>query len=161
MSSTTFSGPVTSTAGFVGAITGAVTGDITGNVTGNVTGNLTGNVGATTSAEIAARNDDSTMEETVIAAGAISTTVAVTKLAVVGGGAVTLEAPTKPGLLKIIIMTTDDGDVTLALTNVVEGSAATTATFSAVTGRLVLVSTLASGGKWIVLKESAAGLALT
>jgi hypothetical protein len=33
MASTTFSGPVTSTAGF----TGAVTGDVTGNVTGSIT----------------------------------------------------------------------------------------------------------------------------
>lgn len=33
MASTTFSGPVTSTNGFVGTVTGAVTGDVTGNVT--------------------------------------------------------------------------------------------------------------------------------
>ena len=39
MASTTFSGPVTSTNGFIGAVTG--------NVTGNVTGTLTGNVVAT------------------------------------------------------------------------------------------------------------------
>ncbi len=38
MASTTFSGPVTSTNGFVGAVTGAVTGNVTGDVTGNVTG---------------------------------------------------------------------------------------------------------------------------
>lgn len=38
MSSTTFSGPVTSTAGFVGAITGNVTGNVTGNLTGAVSG---------------------------------------------------------------------------------------------------------------------------
>ena len=36
MASTTFSGPVTSTNGFVGALTGAVTGNVTGNVTGTV-----------------------------------------------------------------------------------------------------------------------------
>jgi hypothetical protein len=42
MASTTFSGPVTSTNGFVGAVTGAVTGNVTGNVTGDVTGNVTG-----------------------------------------------------------------------------------------------------------------------
>ena len=36
MANTTFSGPVNSTNGFVGAITGAVTGDVTGNVTGGV-----------------------------------------------------------------------------------------------------------------------------
>ena len=33
MASTTFSGPVTSTNGFVGAVTGNVTGDVTGDVT--------------------------------------------------------------------------------------------------------------------------------
>ena len=43
MASTTFSGPVTSTNGFIGAVTG----NITGNITGNVTGTLTGNVDAT------------------------------------------------------------------------------------------------------------------
>ena len=40
MASTTFSGPVTSTNGFVGAVTGAVTGNVTGNVTGAVTGGV-------------------------------------------------------------------------------------------------------------------------
>jgi len=40
MANTTFSGPVTSTNGFVGAVTGDITGDITGNVTGNVTGGV-------------------------------------------------------------------------------------------------------------------------
>lgn len=33
MASTTFSGPVTSTNGFVGAVTGAVTGDVAGTIT--------------------------------------------------------------------------------------------------------------------------------
>ena len=37
MASTTFSGPVTSTGGFVGAVTGAVTGNVTGDVTGSIT----------------------------------------------------------------------------------------------------------------------------
>jgi hypothetical protein len=36
MASTTFSGPVTSTAGFVGATTGNVVGNVTGNVTGYI-----------------------------------------------------------------------------------------------------------------------------
>ena len=40
MASTTFSGPVTSTNGFVG--------DITGNITGNVTGNVTATTGTST-----------------------------------------------------------------------------------------------------------------
>jgi len=41
MASTTFSGPVTSTGGFVGAVTGAVTGNVTGDVTGDVAGSIT------------------------------------------------------------------------------------------------------------------------
>lgn len=40
MASTTFSGPVTSTNGFVGALTGNVTGNVTG-TTVTVTGNVT------------------------------------------------------------------------------------------------------------------------
>ena len=36
MASTTFSGPVTSTNGFIGNVTGAVTGNSTGTLTGNV-----------------------------------------------------------------------------------------------------------------------------
>jgi len=36
MANTTFSGPVTSDNGFVGAVTGNVTGNVTGTVTGNV-----------------------------------------------------------------------------------------------------------------------------
>ena len=143
---TTFKGAVTSTNGFVGAITG--------NVTGNITGNVTGNVGATTSAEIAARCDDSAMVQTLAAPGAVSVTIAETSLAITGGGAVTLAVPTKPAMIKIITMTVDDGnDVTLALTNVVGGSAATTCTFNDANDLIVLVSDLARA-KWVVLKES-------
>jgi hypothetical protein len=36
MASTTFSGPVTSTNGFIGPIVGNVTGDVTGTVNGNL-----------------------------------------------------------------------------------------------------------------------------
>jgi hypothetical protein len=37
MASTTFSGPVTSTNGFVGSVTGNITGNVTGDVAGDVT----------------------------------------------------------------------------------------------------------------------------
>lgn len=104
-----------------------------------------------TGAEIDARCDDSAMVETVVAAGAISVTKAVTTLTLPSGGAVTLAAPTKPGMQKII-MSSNTQTVTLALTNVVGGSAASTATFDAATEKLVLISDVA-GGKWIVLKE--------
>jgi hypothetical protein len=46
MASTTFSGPVTSTNGFVGAVTGNVTGNVTGTVT------ATGNVSMTGTANV-------------------------------------------------------------------------------------------------------------
>lgn len=130
MSRSTFSGPVNSTAGF--QIGGVAIGS--------------------TAAEINVRTDDSAMSETVTAAGAVSTTVSETSLALVGAGAVTLAVPTKPAHIKIITMTADNGDVTMALTNVVGGSAATTCTFNDVNDVIVLVSDLA-GAKWVVLKE--------
>jgi hypothetical protein len=113
---------------------------------------------AATPAEINARCDDSAMSETVIAAGAVSVSVAETSLALVGAGAVTLAVPTKPAMIKIITMTVDNGDVTLALTNVVGGSAATTCTFNDANDVLVLVSDLARA-KWVVLKEVGVTLA--
>jgi hypothetical protein len=139
MTRSTFSGPVNSTAGF--QIAGVAIGS--------------------TAAELNSRTDDSAMEETIAAAGALSTSVAVSHLAIVAGGAVTLDAPTKPGFIKIIDVTSFGSNFTLALTNVVEGTAATTATFTSTAGRLVLVSNSVTSGKWIVLKQSAAGLTLT
>lgn len=45
MANTTFSGPVISDNGFVGAVTGNITGNVTGNVTGTVTGNVVATAG--------------------------------------------------------------------------------------------------------------------
>lgn len=118
-----------------------------------------GIVGLTaTSAEISQLNDVSVYQETISAAGALSATKVVSKLAVVSGGAVTLAVPDASmyGQLKTIEMTTDDGDVTLALTNVVGQSSGTTATFDAVGDALVL---MAAFDKWIVVKEH--GITLT
>lgn len=72
--------------------------------------------------------------------------------------AVTLAAPTIPGITKVIemITRTGTGDVTLALTNVEGGSAATTCTWNSVGDTLILIS---RSNKWIVLKED--GVALT
>ena len=115
-------------------------------------------VGAT-AAELNDRNDDSAMTEIVSVAGAASVTKAETSLdSTAGTFALTLAAPTKPAMIKTIAMTVDNGDVTLALTNVISGSAATTATFSAVGQVLTLVSCLAAS-KWVVLDES--GVVLT
>ena len=57
MASTTFSGPVTSTNGFIGTVTGNLTGNVTGNLTGNVTGTTvtaTGNVTADSATAVVA-----------------------------------------------------------------------------------------------------------
>lgn len=66
--------------------------------------------------------------------------------------AVTLAAPTRAGIVKVIQMlsTTSTNAVTLALTNVIGGTAASSASFDAANETLVLVSVT---GKWLVLKE--------
>ena len=55
-----------------------------------------------TNAEIDARCDDSAMVETRTGAGAISITVAETRLVTTGADALTIAAPTKPGMIKVI-----------------------------------------------------------
>lgn len=110
--------------------------------------------GATLTTTELNRLDDSAEIETVIAAGEISTTKFNTKLEVVAsGGAVTLaECPaTMVGKIKSIRMSVDNGDVTLALTNIVGGTQSTTATFDEVDEELILIGS--SSGKWIVVKE--------
>jgi len=105
-----------------------------------------------TSTEIDQLNDVTAYQESVVAAGALSVTKVYSGLAVVGGGAVTLAAPsaTMLGQIKTIEMTTDDGDVTLSLAEVVGGTAATTCTFDTALGSLVL---LALSTKWVVIKQ--------
>lgn len=119
---------------------------------------LGGTLVTATAAEINQRCDASANTETITAAGAVSITKPHTSLALVGAGAVTLAAPSVDGVVKIIVMTADNGDVTMALTNVVGGSAATTCTFNDANDCIVLVSSLARA-KWIVLKEVGVTLA--
>jgi hypothetical protein len=62
MASTTFSGPVTSTNGFIGAVTGNITGNVTGDVTGTITGNVDSTAGyiqlrTATTSQIASATD--------------------------------------------------------------------------------------------------------
>lgn len=105
-----------------------------------------------TQAEIDLQCDVSAQTETIAAVGALAANKRISNLAVSGGGAVTLAAPSAVmlGMVKIIQMTVDTGDVTLALTNIQGGSAATTATFAAVGDTLVLV---AGVSKWTVIGE--------
>lgn len=109
-----------------------------------------------TAAEIDLQCDVSAQTETIDSGVAVSVLKRITKIdnTVTGAGAITLAAPdaTMLGMVKIIEMTVDGGDVTLALTNVDGGSAATTATFDAVGDALVLV---AGVSKWHVCSETA------
>jgi len=106
-----------------------------------------------TNAEVDARCDDSAMVETVTGAGAISVTKAETRLVTTGANALTLAAPTKPGLVKIITMKTDGGDGTLASTNIVgQSSGSTSITFNDAGDYLVLMAAV-DKGKWVVLVE--------
>ena len=133
---------------------GAVVATFTKDVSGSFASDLYG----ATEAEIDQFNDVSAYQESIVAAGALSVTKVYSGLAVVGGGAVTLAAPSASmlGQLKTIEMTVDDGNVTLALTNVVGQSSGTTATFGDVRDTLVL---LAASDKWIVVKEYGIALA--
>lgn len=98
--------------------------------------------------------DDSTQIETVLVAGAISVEKTNTNFdSTAGTFAATLAAPGADmvGKIKNIQMTVDNGDVTIALTNVQGGTAATTATFDAVGEQLVLIGS--ANLKWTVIKE--------
>lgn len=72
--------------------------------------------------------------------------------------AVTLGAPTIPGVWLLIEMITRTGafDVTLSLANCVGGSAATTCTWNTAGDSLLLLS---KANKWLIVKEQ--GVALT
>jgi len=106
MASTTFSGPVTSTNGFIGTVTG----NVTGNETGNVTGNLFGTVGARSGA------------------GAVPTTSNTVLLTTTGTNALTLADGVNGQTLRIV-MVVDGGDGTLTPTT---KTGYTTVTFTAV-----------------------------
>lgn len=116
--------------------------------------------GATVTTAELNKNDVSAQAETIDSGVAISVLVKNTKIdsTTSGAGANTLAAPDASmyGLVKTIEMTVDGGTVTVALTNVQGGSAATTATFADVNDTLVLV---AGTSKWHVIGESGVVLA--
>jgi hypothetical protein len=114
MSSTTFSGPVTSTNGFIGAVTG--------NVTGNVTGVTTGSVQA------------------LSGAGAVNVTTAVTSLTTTGAAEALTLANGTVGQFKTIVHTVDGGSAVLTPTTKI---GFTTITFTDVGESATLVYTAA------------------
>ena len=114
MASTTFSGPVTSTNGFIGALTG--------NVTGNVTGVTTGSVQA------------------LSGAGAVNVTTAVTSLTTTGAAEALTLANGAAGQFKTIVHTVDGGSAVLTPTTKI---GFTTITFTNVGESATLVYTAA------------------
>lgn len=114
MSSTTFSGPVTSTNGFIGAVTG----DVTGNVTGVTTGSV----------------------QALSGAGAVNVTTAVTSLTTTGSAQALTLANGAVGQFKTIVHTVDGGSAVLTPTTKI---GFTTITFTGVGESATLVYTAA------------------
>jgi hypothetical protein len=98
--------------------------------------------------------DLSARTQAIAAAGAIDLDARHVKITGPASGTytVTLAAPTRASIVKVVEMvaTTGTNAVTLALTNVVGGSAGSSASFNAVGETLVLVS---ANGAWVVLAE--------
>jgi hypothetical protein len=126
MSSTTFSGPVTSTNGFIGA------------VTGNVTGNVTGDIFASNQA--------------LSGAGAVNLTDMLTSLTSTGSAQALTLANGTLGQLKIISHVVDGGSAVLTPTTKIGFS---TITFTGVGESAMLVYT-AAGWAIVALKGAVA-----
>jgi hypothetical protein len=129
----------------------------TATITNLTTSTLT--LGATalgsTAEEIDQICDASASADTRTGAGAISIDKAYTSLVTTGADALTLAAPGAASIprIKVIHMTTDGGDGTLASTNIVGQSSGTTSiTFNDAGDYLVLVA-VPGLNKWSVLKE--------
>ena len=135
MASTTFSGPVTSTNGFIGAVTG----NITGNITGNVTGNVTGDIFAST--------------QSLSGAGAVNVTDMFTSLTTSGAAQALTLANGTVGQLKIISHVVDAGSAVLTPTTKI---GFTTVTFTNVGDSVTLIYTSAG---WAVIGSYGASVA--
>ncbi len=121
MASTTFSGPVTSTNGFIGAVTG----NVTGNVIGNVTGNVTGDIFATNQA--------------LSGAGAVNVTDMLTSLTTSGAAQALTLANGTVGQIKVISHVVDGGSAVLTPTTKI---GFTTITFTNVGDSATLIYTV-------------------
>jgi len=118
MASTTFSGPVTSNNGFIGALTGNVTGNVSGNVTGVTTGSV----------------------QSLSGAGAVNLTTAITSLTTTGAAQALTLANGTVGQFKTIVHTVDGGSAVLTPTTAIGFS---TITFTGVGESATLVYTSA------------------
>jgi len=128
MASTTFSGPVTSTNGFIGALTG--------NVTGNITGNIVGDVQASV--------------QSLSGAGAVNLTDMFTSLTTTGAAQALTLANGTAGQIKIISHVVDGGSAVLTPTTKI---GFTTITFTNVGDSATLIYTAAG---WAIIGISGA-----
>ena len=128
MASTTFSGPVTSTNGFIGAVTG--------NITGNVTGNVTGDIFAST--------------QSLSGAGAVNVTDMFTSLTTSGAAQALTLANGTVGQIKVISHVVDAGSAVLTPTTKI---GFTTVTFTNVGDSVTLIYTSAG---WAIIGISGA-----
>lgn len=117
---------------------------------------VTGTVVGATGAELN-YVDTSAQVDAIAQGGVVSVALANTKLSSTAAGAITLAAPSAAmyGRNKTIEMIAAAGAVTLALTNVQGGTAATTATFTNVNDTLLLVG---GTNKWHVVGQSGVAL---
>lgn len=97
-------------------------------------------------------------DQTVTSAGALDVDAKYVDMSITTGTyAVTLAAPTRTGLFKLIELTsTGGGTVTMSLSNCVGGSASTTCTWNSDRDSLLLIS---QRDKWLIFKEN--GVTLT
>ena len=135
MASTTFSGPVTSTNGFIGAVTG----NITGNITGNVTGNVTGDIFAST--------------QSLSGAGAVNVTDMFTSLTTSGAAQALTLANGTVGQIKVISHVVDAGSAVRTPTTKI---GFTTVTFTNVGDSVTQIYTSAG---WAVIGSYGASVA--
>jgi len=107
-----------------------------------------------TAAEINNMCDQSAGVQAITAAGAVTVDGTINRATLAGGAyAITLAVPGAAAVGKFLVIEYRGGDtdaVTLALTNVVGGTAATTATFNADGEGILLYGAAA---KWVVVKE--------
>jgi hypothetical protein len=158
MASTTFSGPVTSTNGFIGALTGNVTGDVTGNVTGNIAG--TGHI---THATTSAINATATATAAQVAVGYItSTSVAPTTITLPTGTLLGAALSAAKGTIFDLYVDNTGGasTVTIAVaTNGIKSDAANTTAASF--GQLTVASGVTGLARFTLMFSSATAYAFT
>ena len=158
MASTTFSGPVTSTNGFIG--------NLTGNVTGNVTGDITGNIAGTarvTHATTAAINATATATAAQVATGYItSTSAAATAITLPTGTLLGAALGAAKGTIFDLYIDNTAGASTVTMVVATNGILSTAAADSAASfGDLTVASGVTGLARYTIMFSSATAYVFT